>query len=198
MIRKDSKILVTGGTGFVGAHILSALYHAGYTKLWTNKRKNSQLTLIEMLETPVQVVEANLNDLTAMTDLIKEVEYVIHAAAMVSFVSSDKNEMFRTNVEGTADVVNISLQEGIKKLVHISSVAAIGRTGKKEPTNENDKWVSARLNTNYARSKHLAEKEVWRGYQEGLPVVIFNPSLILNLALNILPDQPFLIFIDLV
>jgi nucleoside-diphosphate-sugar epimerase len=84
------------------------------------------------------------------------------------------------NVEGTANVVNAALEQQVKRLIHISSVAAIGRTEKGGSVNEEKKWEESKLNTHYAKSKYKAELEVWRGASEGLDAVILNPSTILG------------------
>lgn len=179
-MKKDTKILVTGGTGFIGAHIVHALVQAGYQHILVSKRKNSPLHLLEKVKDRIELVEAALEDLTDMTSLVEKVDVIVHAAAMVSFVSSDKKSMLKTNVEGSANLVNIALDKQIKKFIHISSVAALGRTRKNQRIDENHKWVPGKLNTNYAISKYQAELEIWRGYQEGLSVVILNPSIVIG------------------
>ena len=88
--------------------------------------------------------------------------------------------MYRINVEGTANVVNLALEKNIKRLIHISSVAAIGRTAKGQTVDEEKKWVTSSLNTHYAISKQKSEMEVWRAMAEGLSAVIVNPSTVLG------------------
>jgi dihydroflavonol-4-reductase len=105
---------------------------------------------------------------------------VIHSAATVSFVKKDRKAMYQTNVDGTANVVNIALEKNIKRFVHISSVAALGRTASGGHVNEEKKWEESKVNTHYAKSKYKAEVEVWRGVSEGLDAVILNPSTILG------------------
>jgi dihydroflavonol-4-reductase len=105
---------------------------------------------------------------------------VIHAAAKVSFDAADRSEMFRTNIEGTANVVNLALEAGISKVLHVSSVAALGRTKNGDTVTEEKKWEENAMNTNYALSKYHAEMEVWRGMGEGLNVTVVNPSTILG------------------
>ena len=105
---------------------------------------------------------------------------VIHSAAKISFVPGDDKEMFKTNIEGTANVVNAALLKNIKRLVHISSVAALGRTANGETVTEKKQWEDSNTNTKYAISKYNAEMEVWRGIGEGLNAVIVNPGTILG------------------
>ena len=180
MINKNSKIVVTGGTGFLGAHILQALVNEGYQHIWVAKRAESPMHLIEHLADKLILSDTELNDVPGMYELIKGKDVVIHAAGFVSFVKSDKEAMYKVNVEGTANMINVALENNIKKFIHISSVAALGRTGKEDLIDEGSKWVSNKLNSNYSYTKYQSELEVWRGYQEGLPVVIFNPSLIIG------------------
>jgi len=108
------------------------------------------------------------------------VDTVVHAAAVVSFLKKERKQMYRANVDGTANVVNMALENGVKKLVHISSVAALGRTAGAGHVNEEKKWEESKVNTHYAKSKFKAELEVWRGISEGLEAVILNPSTILG------------------
>jgi nucleoside-diphosphate-sugar epimerase len=105
---------------------------------------------------------------------------VYHCAAIVSFNSSDRDEMFKINVEGTANVVNACLNNNVDKLCYVSSVAALGRIYDGVEVSENMSWVDKSNNSNYSRSKHMAEVEVWRGVGEGLNAVIVNPSIILG------------------
>ena len=88
--------------------------------------------------------------------------------------------MYQVNVEGTANVVNMALEQNVKRLIHISSVAALGRTAGGGHVNEEKKWEESNINTHYAKSKYKSELEVWRGVSEGLPAVILNPSTILG------------------
>jgi nucleoside-diphosphate-sugar epimerase len=95
--------------------------------------------------------------------------------------------MYKVNVEGTANVVNVCMAMGIKKLAFISSIAALGRpdvqhidSQKTIYINEEQKWEDSPINSHYAKSKYQAELEVWRGVAEGLPAVIVNPSVILG------------------
>ena len=108
------------------------------------------------------------------------IDVVIHSAAIVSFIKKDRELMYQTNVEGTANVVNMALEKNVKRLIHISSVAALGRTAHGGHVNEEKKWEESKVNTHYAKSKFKAELHVWRGISEGLDAVILNPSTILG------------------
>ena len=88
--------------------------------------------------------------------------------------------MYQINVEGTANVINMSLESNVKKLIHISWVAAVGRSANGTQVDEGTKWENNKINTHYAKSKYKGELEVWRGIGEGLEAVILNPSTILG------------------
>src|SRR5207237_22948 len=103
-----------------------------------------------------------------------------HCADMVSFHKSDKNKIYLVNVQGTANVVNTALEKNIPRLVHMSSVAALGRTKINTHVNEEKKWQENKNNTHYAISKYKAEMEVWRGVGEGLHAIVIKPSTFLG------------------
>ena len=112
---------------------------------------------------------------------------VIHAAAIVSFVPKDRDQMEKVNVEGTANVVNVCLKAGVRKLGYVSSVASLGKPVAKgeevgEPSliTEEQKWEESPMNSNYAKTKYRAELEVWRGVAEGLNTVMVNPTVVLG------------------
>jgi dihydroflavonol-4-reductase len=128
----------------------------------------------------VEWIEGDVLDMPVLENAMEAMDVVIHAAAKVSFVSDQQRSMFQTNIEGTANIVNAALLTNVSRLVHISSVAALGRTTNGEIINENKQWEETNINTNYAISKFNAEMEVWRGIGEGLNAVIVNPSTILG------------------
>jgi nucleoside-diphosphate-sugar epimerase len=128
----------------------------------------------------IEWIEGDILDTTLLENAMEGMDVVIHSAAKVSFVSAEHSSMLKTNIEGTANVVNAALLKNVKKLVHISSVAALGRTISGETVTENKKWEDSNINTQYAISKYNSEMEVWRGIGEGLNAVILNPSTILG------------------
>lgn len=128
----------------------------------------------------VEWVESDILDVVALDDAMKGADAVIHSAAVVSFIKSERKKMYSVNVEGTANVINLALENNIHRLVHISSISALGRTASGDHINEEKKWMESKLNTHYAISKHKAEMEVWRGAAEGLKPVIVNPSTIIG------------------
>jgi nucleoside-diphosphate-sugar epimerase len=183
-------ILVTGATGLVGAHLLYNLCRKEDT-IRATKRDRSNLNLVkkvfsyytddvDLLFNKIEWVEADLLNITELEDAFLGVTKVYHCAAWVNFNPKHKYQMIANNVNSTAHIVNLCLAHKVKKLCHVSSVAAIGRTENNSITNENTPWTDGPENSNYAISKYNSELEVWRGVEEGLNAVIVNPSIILG------------------
>lgn len=182
-------ILVTGGTGFIGAYLICNLVNKGHSVRAT-RRPNSNLSEFDYIASlqlkqisdleKIEWVEADVLNFPALLEAFQGVDEVYHCAAVVSFWPADLKKMLQTNIEGTAQVVNAALLVGVKKLCHVSSISSLGRTADGETINEEHKWESSSLNSNYGISKHRAELEVWRGIQEGLNAVIVNPSVVIG------------------
>lgn len=173
-------VLVTGGTGFLGAYIIKELVENGYPVRAI--RRSSQLPSFVSPDilNKAEWVEGDVLDVVSLEEAMEGIEQVIHSAAVVSFVKKDRKNMYQVNVEGTANVVNTALEKKVKRFVHLSSVAALGRTAGGGHVNEEKKWEESKVNTHYAKTKYKAELEVWRGISEGLEAVILNPSTILG------------------
>ncbi|MDB5190761.1 MAG: dihydroflavonol-4-reductase [Segetibacter sp.] len=169
-------ILVTGGTGLVGSHLITELVTQGKPVKALYRSAIPEVTGQQNIEW----VQGDILDVMALEDAMQGVTEVYHCAAIVSFHKSEKGQMFKTNVEGTANVVNACLDAGVKKLCFVSSVAALGRIRKNQEVNETMNWSQETSNSNYGKSKYYAEMEVWRGIAEGLPAVIVNPVIILG------------------
>jgi dihydroflavonol-4-reductase len=174
-------VLVTGGTGFLGSYIIKHLVEKGYSVRAIRREKAVLPSYIpqELFE-KVEWIQGDILDVLSLEEAMEGVDQVIHAAAIVSFQKVDRKKMYQVNVEGTANVVNIALEKNVKRLVYISSVAALGRTAHGGNVNEDSKWEDNKVNTHYARSKYKAELEVWRGSGEGLNTIILNPGTILG------------------
>lgn len=177
---KDIPILVTGATGMVGSYLLRYLVREGFTNLRAMKRANSPMDLVEPIEDQVSWIECDLLDVIGLEDSLEGIDLVYHCAALISFKKSEIDQMMAVNKEGTANLINVALHLGIKKLIYVSSIAAIGRPKNQLVISEQTKWESSPFNSHYGISKYLAEQEVWRGHAEGLDVAIVNPGMIIG------------------
>ena len=170
-------IVVTGANGLLGSHLLRRLVSENVPAIGV-KKPNSETAIAKDLAV-IEWREADLLDVEALTEALRGATTVIHAAALVTFNPRSRKNILDVNENGTKNIVNACLALGVQHLIHVSSVAAIGRQKNVRHINEESKWQSGELNTDYALSKHLAELEVWRGHEEGLKVAIINPSVIL-------------------
>lgn len=183
-------ILVTGGTGLLGAHVLHRLLEEGKQVRALHRSAKSLATVRdifrhyvddpETLMQRIEWVQGDILDIPAMEAAMEGVTDVYHIAATVSFDPKDRDFMFKVNVEGTANVVNLCLAHAGVRLCHVSSVAALGRVEGQGLIDEETAWKDSERNSNYGKSKRKAEMEVWRGMAEGLDAVIVNPCIILG------------------
>jgi nucleoside-diphosphate-sugar epimerase len=185
-------ILVTGGTGLAGSHLLQELTSRG-KRVRALRRISSKMDFVNLVFEQyaedaekqlgmVEWVEGDVLDIFSLEDALNGITQVYHNAAVVSFSAGDREMMNRVNVEGTANLVNAAIEKGVKKLCHISSIAALGRAKHDGITDETTAWVTSGHNSYYSISKFNGEREVWRGTAEGLDAVIILPSIILGLA----------------
>lgn len=181
-------ILVTGATGLVGGHLMYALLQQnnkviGLCRKSSNKDYLKQIfsfytTNVEAYLSRIEWRETDLLNVAGLEEAFEGVTHVYHCAAKVSFNTADADALMQVNKVGTANVVNICLYKQIEKLVYVSSVAALGRTGDHGIISEKSDWTHNKHNTGYAKSKYYAELEVWRAMQEGLNAAIVNPGII--------------------
>lgn len=176
----STKILVTGGTGFLGSYIIKELVEKNFRVRAIRRSNKLPAYIPKEIFDKVDWVDGDILDVISLEEALEGIDTVIHAAAIVSFAKKDRDQMYRVNVEGTANVVNMALEKNVRRLIHISSVAALGRTTTGGSVNEEKKWEESKVNTHYAKSKYKGELEVWRGVSEGLNGVILNPSTILG------------------
>ena len=174
------RVLVTGGTGFLGSYIIKELIEKDYYVRAIRRGNKLPFYIPKEILNKVQWIEGDILDVVSLEEAMDNVDTIVHSAGIVSFVKKDREQMYRVNVEGTGNVVNIALEKNIRRLIYISSVAALGRTATGGVVNEEKKWETSKSNTHYAKSKHNGELEVWRGISEGLNGVIVNPSTILG------------------
>ncbi len=173
-------ILVTGGTGFLGAYIIQNLVEKNIPVKAIRRSLQTPFFIPDDVWQKVEWVDTDLFDVVGLSEAMQGCTGVIHSAAVVSFNRADCHRMLQVNIEGTKNVVNSALEQGIKRFIHISSVAAIGRTEAENLVTEDKQWIESRSNTQYAISKKGAELEAWRGFAEGLEGIIVNPSTILG------------------
>jgi nucleoside-diphosphate-sugar epimerase len=175
------KCFITGVNGLIGSFVARKFLNEGYQVI-ALQRKNSDLSSLHDIAAQIEWVEGDILDIPALEACVQKADYVIHCAAIVSFSPKDRERMYQVNVEGTANIVNVCLAYPPQKLCFLSSIAALGR--KKEITriDENMEWVDSDENSDYAKSKYLAEMEIWRGNAEGLATVILNPSVVLGVG----------------
>ncbi len=172
-------ILLTGASGFLGQHLIRRLSAGGAVvrALYHHTPPAAHLAALP----GVHWVQCDLLDVFAVEEVFDGVEEVYHCAAIVSFDPSKKEELIHLNVEGTANVVDAALEAGVRKMIAISSVAALGRAAQEGSLiTENADWEESSRNSAYGISKYYAEMEVWRGIGEGLDAVVLNPGIILG------------------
>lgn len=184
-------ILVTGATGLLGMHVLYDLCVRGDSvrALYRNESRIDRVKKLfafydsanaDKFFSSIEWCEGDIEDIIDLEKAFEGVDKVIHCAAMVSFRNDDFRELIRVNRYGTANIVNMALKHNVKWFCHASSTAAIGKKAGREnlDLNENEQWLADVKVSGYAMSKYLAEKEVWRGIEEGLPAVMVNPCVI--------------------
>ncbi len=170
-------VLVTGATGFLGQYIVEELLNTGHeVRVLVRKPAESPYSQ----DKRVIVCEGDVLDIMQLEKAIQGADNVIHAAAMVSFSARDYPEMMRTNVKGTENVVDMCIELHTKKLILISSIAALGRNEAGKRIDEETRWKESPHNSQYAISKRKAELAAFKGVEEGLDVLILNPGLILG------------------
>lgn len=180
-------ILVTGATGLVGSHLLISLLkeNNNVRALYRNAKKIDEVKNVFAFKNQLALfdninwVEGDITEVPSLNNAFENVTTVYHCAALISFDPKDEEKLRKVNIEGTANIVNSCIDFGVKKLCYVSSIAALGDTKERETiiTEETD-WNPEKLHGDYAISKYGAEMEVWRGFQEGLEIVIVNPGVI--------------------
>src|SRR5664279_4514824 len=168
-------IFVTGGTGFLGSYILQELVMKGRSVRALRRKGSAPFNMPKEVSEQISWTEGDILDPIGLMENMDGCSQIIHAAGLVSFNPSDKNKLLKINIEGTANIVNAAIETGIHELVHISSVAALGRNTDDRAVNEEKKWPGIQNQSNYGISKYYGEMELWRGMGEGLSTLIINP-----------------------
>lgn len=184
-------ILVTGGTGLVGSHLLLQLVKSenNVRAMYRNKAAIAKTKFlftesnVESLFLKIQWIAADLNDVSSLKVAFADVKRVYHCAALISFDPKEELQLRKINIEGTANIVNFCIDYQVEKLCFVSSIATLGHPAPHEnQVTEATEWNPEKANSDYAISKYGAEMEVWRGQQEGLKVIIINPGVIFGIG----------------
>lgn len=183
-------ILVTGGTGLVGSHLLYWLIqdHQKVRAIYRNQIGISAVKNVfsyytddvELYFSRIEWVQADIINISSLEKAFEGITQVYHAAALVSFNPKDYYAMRKVNIDGTANVVNFCIEKSIQKLCYVSSIATLEKSSKNAQISESSEWNAESNNYGYAITKYGAEMEVWRGSQEGLNVVMVNPGVIIG------------------
>jgi len=183
-------ILVTGGTGLVGSHLLyhltqeseeiRAVYRSKESLLNVRKVFSYYTSEVDLCFSKIDWQKADITDIPSMIPVFENVTHVYHCAAFISFDSADYREMRKVNIHGTAIMVNLAIDVKVQKFCYVSSIAAVGDDPKKPIADEQNEWAGNEKNHGYAITKYGGEMEVWRASQEGVDVVIVNPGVILG------------------
>jgi len=183
-------ILVTGGTGLVGAHLLYELTSSGQrvkalrrhqsNTNWVRKIFSYYCTNVDEFFDRIDWVEGDILEYLSLEEALEGVSSIFHCAAIVSFHGDDNDMMLNNNVKGTANLIDAAIHNGVSRFCHVSSIAALGKTQDGSEINEETYWTPSKRKSGYSFSKFFSEMEVWRGIEEGLDAVIVNPSIIMG------------------
>ncbi len=185
-------IIVTGGTGLIGSHLLLQLAKKGHD-IRALKRTTGSIEALRktfsrdtdnagVLLNRITWYEADMLNKRSLNDAFRDVSQVYHCAGVVSFDPADHVRIMESNIQGTKNIVDLCLENHIGKLCHVSSVAALGHKNdsSEEFMDENTPWEDSGEMSAYSKSKYLSEQEVWEGIEKGLNAVIVNPSIVIG------------------
>ena len=171
------KVLVTGATGFLGSNLAHHLVARGDT-VRILKRARSSLALLEGL--PVEAATGDVTDLDSLVEAARGVEGIYHVAGLISYWKPKRAWQYKVNVEGVRNVMDAAVKNGVRRVVHTSSISAVGYRADGRPSDETVAWNWERLDSGYMTTKHLGEDEALRGPARGVEVVVVNPALIIG------------------
>lgn len=176
------RLAVTGATGMLGSELVRQLAGADASIRLVVRNAARLETLIRSLENEVKisVFECELTNPTELQEAFAEIDVVFHCAARVSFALADDKDLVRANTDITHHVVNACLEAGVERLVHVSSIAALGEPNAQGVIDADSYPDSVSGWNGYSLSKFYSENEVWRGIRYGLKATIVNPSIILG------------------
>ena len=185
-----SENIVIGANGLVGSHVIIHLLKQNKQVTAVSrdgKPSNLFFDLLKWYQISEELAtwniswkSADITDIFSLESIINEKAIVYHCAGLVSFHDSDSAKLKNVNAEGTANLVDVCVEKRIRKLAYVSSVSTLSLKENTNVLDENSFWKTDGNESNYARSKYLAEMEVWRGVEEGLNAVIVNPTIIIG------------------
>ena len=173
----NKKILVTGATGFIGSALVQKLVNTP-DEVSILVRKSSDLTSLTDVLNKVNLVYGDIADRASLDSALKGIDLVYHSAGL-TYMGDKKNELlYKINVDGTHNILEASAAAGVKRVIHVSSITAVGIAFDKIPLNESSEWNFHAITLEYARTKHLSEIEVAKAVKQGLDCVIVNPAFV--------------------
>ncbi len=183
-------VFVTGATGILGRMIVLELLKKG-RNVRASKRPTSNLNEVKHsyryytensddFFNKIEWVDVDFDDIHSLQNALENVEEVYHCAAKVSFHPKDEKEMYHTNIKGTENLLYACDGSGVKKFLHVSSIAVLDSFNEKGELDETSDFNPKEEHSAYAISKHLSEMEIWRASAEGLNTVIINPGMIVG------------------
>lgn len=169
------KVLVTGATGFLGAHLVRELIRKGHT-VRILRRPSSSLEMLADL--PMEISWGDVTNRITVFHATAGCDAIIHAASQISYRPEDGISMWQTNVRGTRNILDAAFAHDIKRFVYVSSVVAVGLSENGQPVNESQSYNLSPYKITYCDTKHLAETEVRKASKNGLSTVVVNPGAI--------------------
>jgi len=174
------EILVTGGSGMVGTYLIRWLLDHGFDRITATYQGDDPAGIPEWSRSRVTWQSMRLPDLERVNTLVQGKTWVIHAAALVSYLRRDRYRLLKINRLGTEQLVNASLHHGVSHFIYIGSIASLGKEIPGPVMDEQTPWLDNSLATPYGLSKYLGELEAWRAAAEDLPVSVVLPAVILG------------------
>jgi len=181
-------ILVTGGTGFLGSHVLAKLAQENIpvralkretSSLYQTKRVFEYYNISHLFQ-QIEWINGDLLNYSSLLEATENVTHIFHAGAIVSFQKKDKKSVVSDNIKGTANLVNAALTNKVKRFCHVSSVAALGVTEDESLIDETTQWKSKKSNSAYSIGKYYSELHAWRGFAEGMTGIVVCPSIVIG------------------
>ncbi len=168
------KVLVTGASGFIGSNLVSRLVEDGYD-VTTFGRSGSVAKKLRDL--PIKHVSGDVTNIESLYKSMEGMDVVFHLAGLVSYKKKDMHRQYGVNVVGTRNVMEAALQSNVGRVIHTSSVAAMGIPDEGKVGTEEITYNLGRRGLNYCDSKYAAEQEVKQFFERGLPVIILSPGI---------------------